>query len=62
MVNVGSMIASPLTNLIYDAVGSYTPTIRVSAVLAGVIVVGYELLYLIAQRDKKRWQTANAQK
>lgn len=62
MVNVGSMIASPLTNLIYDAVGSYSPTIRVSAVLAAAIIVGYELLYLIAKHDKKRWLAANAKK
>lgn len=58
MVNVGSMIAAPLTNLIYDMVGSYKPTMKVSASVAVVLIAGYEVLYYLAQRDKKRWQAA----
>lgn len=62
MVNVGSMIASPLSNLIYDAVGSYKPTIKVSAAAALVLLAGYELLFLLAGREKRRWQAAWAEK
>lgn len=62
MVNLGGMIALPLSNLIYDAVGSYSPVMRGAAILSGVVIAGYELLYHIAQRDKRRWKqekTAN---
>lgn len=58
MVNVGAMIATPLCNLIYDAVGSYKPSMRVSAVVALALVAGFEVLYVLAKRDKKRWLAA----
>lgn len=53
MVSVGGMIASPLINLIYDAVGSYRPGLRAAAILAVVVIVLYEALYVLAKRDKR---------
>lgn len=62
MVHVGGMIASPLINLIYDAIGSYSPAMRAGAVLAVAVIVLYEVLYALAQRDKRAWKAARAAK
>lgn len=56
MVSVGGMIASPVINLVYDAIGSYKPALRVAAVLAVAVIVLYEMLYVLAKRDKRVWQ------
>ena len=56
------MIASPLINLIYDAIGSYSPAMRAGAVLAVAVIVLYEVLYALAQRDKRAWKAARAAK
>ena len=53
MVSVGGMIASPVINLMYDAMGSYQPGLKVAAVLGVVILVLYEVLYFLAKRDKR---------
>lgn len=53
MVSVGGMIASPVINLMYDAMGSYQPGLKVAAVLGVVVLVLYEVLYFLAKRDKR---------
>ena len=53
MVSVGGMIASPVINLMYDAMGSYQPGLKVAAVLGVVILALYEVLYFLAKRDKR---------
>jgi len=58
MVSVGGMIASPLINLMYDAMGSYGPGLKVAAVLGVVVLALYEVLYFLAKRDKRITQAA----
>ena len=53
MVSVGGMIASPVINLMYDAMGSYRPGLKVAAILGVVVLVLYEVLYFLAKRDKR---------
>ncbi|MBR4099021.1 MAG: hypothetical protein IKK44_03420, partial [Clostridium sp.] len=50
---VGGMIASPVINLMYDAMGSYRPGLKVAAVLGVVVLALYEILYFLAKRDKR---------
>lgn len=58
MVSVGSMLASPLMNLAYDAIGSYGPMFRGAAVLDIIVIGLYLLLFVLAGRDRKRCSKA----
>lgn len=56
MVSVGGMIASPVINLMYDAMGSYRLGLQLAAILCVVVLVLYEVLYFLAKRDKRAAQ------
>lgn len=56
VISIGGMIASPLMNLLYDAVGSYRPGLRIAAILGAIVVVLYVVLFIMAKRDKRVWQ------
>jgi len=59
MVSVGGLVASPLCNMAYDAMGTYRPVIRAAAVLALATTVLFLVLYRMADQDKKKWLQEN---
>ena len=57
VISIGGMIASPMMNLIYDAMGTYRVGLRVGAVIGAVIIALYILLFVMARHDKRVTQT-----
>lgn len=58
MVSVGGMVASPLCNMAYDALGSYRPVMYAAAILALATTILFLLLYRLAEQDKQKWLAA----
>lgn len=54
MISVGSLIAQPVANAIYDSFGSYRIAFGIGAVLDLVSVILFLVLYSLAEKDKKR--------
>lgn len=62
MASLGNLIGNPVTNMLYDRLGSYNPVFRMAAV-CNVIVIGvYLILFTLAKRDKKKFFEEEAQK
>ncbi len=61
LVNLASMLATPIANLFYDRLGSYSPVFRVAAVLDLVVLGLYLLLYFLCSKDKKKWLAQHAE-
>jgi len=56
MVSFGSMVASPFMNVLYEQTKAYPiPYLIVSA--AVVTLALFILIYLLAKRDRNRWET-----
>ena len=52
---LGSLVAVPVTNAVYDKVGTYEPVFRLAAILS-IIVLGILLiLYWLAQKEQKKY-------
>ena len=47
------MIANPITNAIYDRIGTYSYTFLVAAALTVLLMGGYLLMYRLADKDRK---------
>lgn len=54
MASVSGMITAPVTNAIYDRIGTYEPIFLVGAVIAVCLMGMYLLMYKLAGRDKKQ--------
>ena len=52
---LGSLVIVPIANAVYDATGSYALIFRICAVLAVVALALLLLLYVLAQRDQKKF-------
>ena len=59
MVSVGNMLAAPISNAVYDNIGSYSPVFRVGMVAVLLLIAAYLVLFRISVREKARWQKAN---
>ena len=55
MVTLSSMIATPLSNALYDILGSYSPVFRVCGVATVGIMLLFVALYILAERDKHKF-------
>lgn len=55
MVTLSSMGATPLSNALFDILGSYSPVFRVCAAATLGIMVLFAVLYILAERDKKKF-------
>lgn len=55
MVTLSSMASTPLTNILFDILGSYSPVFRVCAVATIGIIGLFAVLYILAERDKKKF-------
>lgn len=54
MASLAAVISTPLSNLLYDWIGSYAPVFRVAAVLDVVLVGLFALLFYLCKRDKAK--------
>lgn len=55
LVSLSGMLAEPLVNYLYDALGSYSPVYYGAAVLDLVLIGSYLLLFRLCDRDKKKY-------
>ena len=55
MVSLSGMLAEPVVNYLYDAIGSYSPVYYAAAVLDAVLIALYLLLFKLCDRDKKKY-------
>ena len=54
MVSAASIVASPISNAVYDQIGSYSPVFFVAAGLTVVLIGMYLLIYRLADKDRKK--------
>lgn len=59
LIPASSVIAFPVVNTIYDHIGSYRPIFLVSAGIGMVTLLLMILLFVLAGRDRKRYETAH---
>ena len=55
IVTLSSMIATPLSNALYDVLGSYSPIFRVCAIVTIGIMLLFAVLYILSERDKHKF-------
>jgi sugar phosphate permease len=58
LVPAASVITNPVVNSLYDRIGSYIPIFRGSAVLALAVICLMILLFLLAGRDRKKFEAS----
>lgn len=61
MISLGNMLATPLANLCYDMMGSYSPAFQLATILDIVIIGLFLLLFFLCEREKKRFLAAEAE-
>ena len=52
MASLASIFSSPISNLFYDKIGSYSPVFRVAAIVNGALIAVYFLMFAMAKREK----------
>ena len=52
---LGSLVAVPIANAVYDKVGSYAPVFKFSAILSVVVLGMLLILYVLAQKEHKKY-------
>lgn len=60
MVSAASILASPISNAIYDRIGSYDPVFFAGAALTAPLMGMYLLMYRLADKDRKKLEAAEA--
>ena len=60
MISAASMVANPVCNYLRDAIGSYRPIFRVSAIVLAGVVVLHLVIYAMTAKDRKAWEEAHA--
>jgi predicted MFS family arabinose efflux permease len=61
MVSLGGLVAAPISNMCFDRLGSYSPVFRVGAIISLVVTGLYLLLFLLARKDRLRYEKELAQ-
>lgn len=56
MVSAASILAGPVSNAVYDRVGSYSPVFYCAAGLTVINILVYAVLYRCADRDRKAFE------
>ena len=54
MLSAAGMLANPLTNLLRDSLGSYSPVFRGTAVVAVGVTALYIFVYILSGRERKK--------
>ncbi len=60
MLSAASMISNPITNAVYDRVGTYSYTFLAAAVLTVALMGGYLVMYRLADKDRKAMEAEEA--
>ncbi len=55
MTSLGSIIAIPLSNLIHDQLGSYSPAFIVAAIIDVLLIGVYLAMFAIAKKDQREY-------
>lgn len=58
IISIGSMLAMPISSLVFDRFGSYAPAFYTGTVVLALMIVMYFVLYRIADRERVRWESA----
>lgn len=58
MASLSSLVASPVSNFVYDQTGSYDPAFRFAAILGIVTMALFPLLFFLTARDRKAYSEA----
>jgi MFS family permease len=59
IVNISGTVSSPLINTLYDNIGSYRPVFQVTALVTVLVILLFCLLFRMADRSRKRHDTAH---
>lgn len=59
MPMLGSLIANPVANAVYDLVGSYSPVFQFASILSVVVIGLYILLYILSTKTRSRHEKAS---
>ena len=59
MPMLGSLIANPVANAVYDRVGSYSPVFYFASILSIVVIGLYTLLYVLASKARAKYEGVN---
>lgn len=54
MASLSSLVSTPLSNLVYDKFGSYSPSFHFAAILSIAVIPLYALLYILTAKDRKK--------
>ena len=54
MISASSILSGPISNGLFDAVGSYRPSIYISLAICAVCAIFYLTLYLLTTKDRKK--------
>lgn len=57
MASLASIFSSPISNLFYDRLGSYCPVFRVAAIINGVMIGVYFLMFAMAKRERTLFES-----
>jgi len=60
MVSAASIVANPVSDAIFDKIGSYSPVFFVAAALTVPLMGMYLLMYRHADKDRKKLEAAEA--
>jgi len=60
MLSAASMVANPVSGYLRDAIGSYRPIFRVTALVTVGVIVLYLVVYALANKDRKAWEREHA--
>lgn len=54
-ISASSILSGPVSNGLFDAVGTYQPAIYISIALCALCILTYFVLYRLAAKDQKAW-------
>ena len=57
MASLASIFSSPISNLFYDRLGSYCPVFRVAAIVNGIMIAVYFLMFAMAKRERALYES-----
>ncbi len=55
MISLGSMLAPPIADLLYDRIGSYTPIYTAAGIINFVLIGLFGLLFLLCKKEEQRF-------
>lgn len=61
MISAASMVASPISNYLRDAIGSYRPVFRVTALVAVGVMALYLVIYAMAAKERKQFEATQTE-